>query len=54
MQYPLPVQSYYFNMYLTDQPTCRNTPVAEFFDDKVMYTTNADPIIIHNHWKFSE
>jgi len=42
-----------YNLYTSDQPTHPNTQVAEYADDKVIYSTNTDPklvsIAIQNH-----
>ncbi|KAF0718979.1 Uncharacterized protein FWK35_00025419 [Aphis craccivora] len=42
-----------YNLYSADQPTTPYNSVADFADDKIVYTTHKDPIIagmnLHNH-----
>lgn len=42
-----------YNIYAVDQPTCTHTSVAEFADDKIIFTSHKDPytagIFLQNH-----
>jgi retron-type reverse transcriptase len=38
-----------YNIYAADQPVSPLTSVAEFADDKVIYSSNANPLVVSNH-----
>lgn len=40
-----PIWPILYNIYVSDQPTTLNTLVADYADDKLITSTNQDPII---------
>jgi len=38
-----------YNIYAADQPTSSNTSVAEFADDKIIFTSNENPLVASQH-----